>query len=183
NDNGRKIDPSNLVVSTDYIKGTDLAGSSMGHQQVSEIVLGRNLVMTSDCQSCHKINEPSIGPSYMQISQRYKGKKVTRYLTDKILNGSSGVWGDRAMPAHPGMKDYEARQIIQWITSLTDDRTDKQKSLPMKGAIVTKKHENGDEEAVLRIRAQYINTPEQGIKPLSGSKTVDLRPAASKKTR
>ena len=175
-DGGRAIDTSNLVIAIDYIKGTDLAGASLGHQQVSEIVLGRSLMMASDCQSCHKVNEPSVGPSYQQVAKRYTGQRgASGYLVDKIINGGSGVWGEVAMAAHPDMKESEARQIVQWILSLADDQANKRKSLPAKGTIVAKQPAEGAEETVLRIHAQYTNAPGMGIRPLSGYKTVDLK--------
>src|SRR5690606_11723751 len=123
------------------------AGASLGHQQVSELVLGRSLMMASDCQSCHKISEKSVGPSFMQVAKKYQGQKdATSYLVDKVLNGGSGVWGEVAMAAHPGMKEGEAKQIVQWVLSLADDQAAKQKSLPAKGVIVAKKSDAGAEE-------------------------------------
>ena len=79
------------------------------------------------------------------------------------------------MAAHPDMKESEARQIVQWILSLADDQAGKRKSLPAKGTIVAKQPAEGAEETVLRIHAQYTNAPGMGIRPLSGSKTVDLK--------
>ncbi len=175
-DHGRTIDPANLVVAIDYIKGTDLAGASLGHQQVSEIVLGRSLMMASDCQSCHKIDEPSVGPSYMQVATRYKGQRgANSYLIEKVMQGGSGVWGEVAMAAHPDMKESEARQIVQWIMSLAEDESTKRSSLPAKGTVVARPPAGNEEQTVLRITAQYTNTPEMGIRPLSGTKTMDLQ--------
>src|SRR5690606_19969461 len=74
-DHGREIDPANLVVSVDYVKGTDLAGASLGHQQVSELILGRSLMMASDCQSCHKISDKSVGPDFTRVANKYQGQK------------------------------------------------------------------------------------------------------------
>ena len=176
NDHGRAIDTANLVVAVDYVSGKDLAGASLGHQQVSEIVLGRSLMMASDCQSCHKIDEPSVGPSYTQVAERYRNQKdASSYLTKKIMAGGSGVWGEVAMAAHPDMKEGEARQIVRWIMSLGEDQSGKPKSLPATGTIVAKSAGSDDKETVLRIHAQYTNAPGMGIKPLSGYETIDLK--------
>lgn len=177
NDHGRVIDTANLVVAVDYVKGSDMAGASLGHQQVSEIVLGRSLMMASDCQSCHKVNEKSVGPSFTEVANNYTGKKdANTYLIEKILHGGSGVWGEVAMAAHPDMKESEARQIVQWVMSLAADDKAKGKSLPAKGAVLARPPVGGDgEQTVLRITAQYTNSPGMGIRPLSGSKTVDLK--------
>lgn len=175
-DHGRAIDTANLVIAIDYLSGPDLAGAALGHQQVSEIVLGRSLMMASDCQSCHKVNEPSIGPSYMQVASRYRNRKdASAYLTEKILQGGSGVWGEVAMAAHPDMKEAEARQIVRWIMSLADEQAGKRKSLPTSGTIVARKGSGNGDETILRIHAQYTNAPGMGVKPLTGSETVDLK--------
>ena len=175
-DGGQPIDPANLVVSVDYVEGEDLAGASMGHQQVSAMVMGRSLMMASDCQSCHKIDAPSAGPSFMQVATRYKGdRRAMRSLPAKIINGTSGNWGEVAMAAHPDLKENEARMIVRWILSLADSQSTRN-SLPAKGEIVTRKTETGNDETVLRISAQYTNNPGVGIRPLSGSKTVTLKP-------
>src|SRR5690606_31389199 len=121
---------------------------------VSEIVMGRSLMMASDCQSCHKINEPSVGPAYQLVAKKYQGQRgAAQYLVDKIINGGSGVWGEVAMAAHPGMKEAEARMIARWILSLADNQATRRNSLPAKGTIVAKKPASDSEETVLRIHA------------------------------
>src|SRR5690606_36442804 len=74
NDHGNAADEANLFVSVEYVKETDMAGASIGHEQVSEAIMGRNIMLSSDCQSYHKENEVSVGPSYRQVSKRYQGK-------------------------------------------------------------------------------------------------------------
>ncbi|SEK93150.1 ThuA domain-containing protein [Parapedobacter koreensis] len=173
-DGGRAINPDNLVVTVDYLQGTDLAGASTGHQQASQLIEGRSLMQASDCQSCHKLDEPSIGPSFMQVATRYRGKHDSpTYLVEKVVKGGSGVWGEVAMAAHPDMKEAEAQRIVQWILSLAEI-SDGRKSLPAKGIIIAKPPFGNDEPAVLRITAQYTNAPEPGIRPLTGVKTLDL---------
>lgn len=112
----------------------------------------------------------------MQVAEKYHGQKdATAYLVDKIINGGGGVWGEVAMAAHPGMKEGEARQIVQWVMSLAENASARQKSLPAKGVVVAKKPDAQAEETVLRFHAQYTNVPGMGIRPLPGSKTVDLK--------
>ncbi len=176
-DNGRAFDPENLVVSVNYLQSSEQAGAGQGHQQVSDIVMGRNLVLASDCRSCHTVNTPSVGPMYADVAKRYKGNPdVVSYLSDKIINGGSGAWGMVAMAAHPDIKPDEARQMVQWIMSLDDDHS-KRSTLPAQGEIVAQLPADVKEsdEVTLRITAQYTNTPEMGITPLTGTKTVDLK--------
>lgn len=175
-DQGREIDPSSLVVTVNYIKVSDMAGSTQGHQQVSAAVMGRSLILASDCQSCHTENSPSVGPTYVQVAQRYKNQKdASSYLSDKIINGGSGAWGTVAMAAHPDIKPAEAQQMVEWIMSLGDDK--KRSSLPGKGEVVVTPPTDieKDEDVIIRITAQYTNSPGLGITPLTGTKIVDLK--------
>ncbi len=175
-DHGRDFDPDNLFVSVNYIKGSD-QNANQGHQQVSEIVLGRNLILASDCRSCHTVNTPSVGPMYSEVAKRYEGRAdAVPYLVDKIINGGSGVWGMVAMSAHPDIKPQEAQQMVQWIMSLGEDAS-KRSTLPGKGEIVAQlpADTKADEEVTMRITAQYTNAPELGITPLTGTKSVDLK--------
>ena len=176
-DNGRAFDPENLVVSVNYLQSSEQAGAGQGHQQVSDIVMGLNLVLASDCRSCHTVNTPSVGPAYVDVAKRYKtNPNASSYLSDKIINGGSGAWGMVAMAAHPDIKPDEARQMVQWIMSLDDDHS-KRSTLPAQGEIVAQLPADVKEsdEVTLRITAQYTNTPEMGITPLTGTKTVDLK--------
>ena len=177
NDSGRAVNPDNLVIAVNYLQGEDLAGTSMGHQRASQVIEGRSLMMASDCQSCHQVDAPSIGPSFMQVSARYGGKRDSpSYLTEKILQGGSGVWGEVAMAAHPGMKEVDAARIVQWILSLKDPRSgSQQKSLPAKGTIIAKPPLGDTSEGVMRITAQYTNSPGAGVRPLTGVKTIEVK--------
>jgi cytochrome c len=80
---------------------------------------GRTLFLSLDCKTCHKINEKSIGPAFTDVAKKYpKNKASMAHLTQKIIQGGTGVWGDAVMPAHPALKPAEAKQIITWVLSL-----------------------------------------------------------------
>ncbi|MCY4779900.1 ThuA domain-containing protein [Sphingobacterium sp. UT-1RO-CII-1] len=174
-DSGRALDEENLVVSVKYLKEEEVAKASVGHQQVSELVLGRSLMMASDCQSCHKLSGTSVGPSYMQVSEKYKKRDdAVSYLKDKVMKGGSGVWGQVAMAAHPDMKALEAEQIVKWILSLSDDKASSKKSLPVKG-VITADSAPAHDATVLRITAEYTNSPGPGTRPFTGVKVRDVK--------
>ncbi|MBC7509587.1 MAG: PQQ-dependent sugar dehydrogenase, partial [Ferruginibacter sp.] len=81
-----KIDPANLFVSVDYIEGFDRAGTPMGHQQGQASISGKNIMLSLDCKSCHKEADKSVGPSFLQVSQKYgKDANAVTYLTQKII--------------------------------------------------------------------------------------------------
>ena len=65
-------DIKNAFISADYVEGLDKAGASMGHQIVSEAMIGKSLVQSLDCKACHKQTEKSVGPSFAAVSKRYQ---------------------------------------------------------------------------------------------------------------
>jgi len=80
---------------------------------------GKALMLSSDCKSCHKVNERSIGPAFTDVAKKYpKNNASLTHLSNKIIQGGNGVWGDVSMPAHPNLKSAETKQIINWIFSL-----------------------------------------------------------------
>src|SRR3546814_19722752 len=92
----KAIDPGQVLVQKDYLASPDKAATTVGHQQFTDPAMEAQAVMSGlDCASCHKTNETSIGPSFMQVSEKYKGQKgAVDYLAGKIISGGSGVWGE-----------------------------------------------------------------------------------------
>lgn len=162
---GAKIDLSRLFVKVDYISGPDKA-QVVGHQVMSNIMEGKSLVETGDCKTCHKQNDKSIGPSYLAVAQKYaKDKKAEATLSNKIIKGGAGVWGEVAMPAHPDLKPADAQKIVSWILSLNKPMA---KSLPATGSITpTAKEVEGGK--TIQITATYTD---KGKKPLTGVEMV-----------
>ena len=174
-----KIDVANLYVSVDYVEGYDKAAASMGHQQGVASIGGRNIMQSLDCKSCHKEEEKSIGPSFVQVSQKYaKDSKAIGYLSEKIIKGGSGVWGDVAMAAHPTLSEGEAKQIVSWVLSLGNPSAGK-KSLPASGTITPPAAPaagmSQKPPAVLVLSASYTDKGGNNIKALSGTNTLALR--------
>jgi cytochrome c551/c552 len=80
---------------------------------------GYALTQIMDCKSCHKENSASIGPSFVRVAEKYAHDKNAKvYLSQKIIKGGGGVWGDVAMSAHPDLAQKDLNQIIQYILSL-----------------------------------------------------------------
>lgn len=174
-DKGDSIAAGNLFVSTDYIRGFDRAEQSMGHQIVSGTIAGKNIMLSSDCKTCHKVDEKSIGPSFTQVAQRYTNKpEAPAYLVEKIIKGGAGVWGETAMPAHPTMKEADAGQIVQWVMSLANKANTK-KSLPQAGKVVPVAPNQKERRNTLVLQATYTDNGAAGIKPLTNAAAVYLR--------
>ena len=165
----------NILISADYIEGTDKAGALMGHQVMTEVLIGRTLTQTLDCKACHKQEEKSVGPAFAEVAKRYlKDPAAAEKLQNKIIKGGAGVWGDVAMPAHPNLKEDEARQMIEWIQSLAVPEQTK-KSLPINGSVNATLGKEPKGTGKLVVRATYIDNGASGIKPLQGNAAVSLR--------
>ena len=173
-DTSKIKDLGNLVVSADYVEGSDQAAASQGHQVMSEAVMGKNLMLTLDCKSCHKVAEKSVGPAFEEVSKKYqKDQTALTRLTQKIIKGGSGVWGEVAMAAHPNLKEADAQLIVKWVLSLA--ATAKPKSLPAAGSLNATNNKPVKDNGVLYLTALYSDKGGNNIKPLSGSASVALR--------
>ncbi|MCA0398430.1 MAG: ThuA domain-containing protein [Bacteroidetes bacterium] len=162
-----------LFVSTAYQQGVDKAGASLGHQQVSGLQMGKGLVNSLDCKSCHKEAEKSIGPSWMAVAAKYKTRAdATDYLVNKVISGGSGVWGEVAMAAHPTLKPDDARLMIGWIRSLANKGAVKKSMLP-EGAVMPSAEEAA-KGTQLVISAIYTDKGAVNVKPLTADAVVSL---------
>ncbi len=173
-DNGDKVNMSNVVVSTKY-EFSLFAPPVLGDQMVSATTLGKNLMLSLDCKSCHKIDSPSIGPAFKNVAKRYfKDPDARINLPLKIIKGGSGHWGEVAMSAHPALKLEDANSIVKWILTLADTGK-KAKSLPVAGSILPKADPKQPLNTLFELSADYTDNGGPGIRALSATKTVQLR--------
>lgn len=169
------LDESRLLVNTDYLTSFDQAATTLGHQEYIDPALEVEAIIgNNDCASCHKVDEPSIGPSYVDVAQKYKNDpNAETYLMDKIKNGGSGVWGEVAMSAHPDMNDSDLRKIANWIQSLAEEKTEVQ-SLARKGRIVPSREFQLTEGGTIVLKASYTDKGGPGTESLTGQQLVYL---------
>ena len=168
-----KFDPQNLFVSVDYAAGGyDKASANLGHQQGEVNTIGKGVVMSLDCKSCHKETEKSIGPSYLQVAQKYgKDSDAINYLINKIRKGSQGVWGETQMPAHATLPENDLHRIASWILSLAGN-THVEKSLPPSGTITPPV--NLEANTTLVLSATYTDKGGNNIKALTSGNSLAL---------
>ncbi|WP_216368597.1 ThuA domain-containing protein [Limnovirga soli] len=171
NDNAA-VDAANLYASVDYTEGYDKASSTMGHQQGTAAVSAKSLMASLDCKSCHKEAETSVGPSFLRVSEKYnKDPNAMSYLTQKIIKGGGGVWGEVAMAAHPNIPQADLQTIVTWILSLSNKEALKP-SLPQTGTITPLANQKPN--ATLVLSASYTDKGGSGIKPLTGNASIAL---------
>ncbi|QXD25613.1 PQQ-dependent sugar dehydrogenase [Opitutia bacterium ISCC 51] len=83
---------------------------------------GLALMRQSTCFSCHLSDAASAGPPYQSVTDKYTGDSAAlEMLAQKILSGGTGIWGELPMPPHPQHNINQARQMVNWILSLTHE--------------------------------------------------------------
>jgi cytochrome c len=104
------------------------------------------------------------------IAKKYRaGSTNIARLSEKIIKGGGGVWGEQAMAAHPQVSNADAREMVQYILSLSDA---KKASLPAKGSYAT---EEKAKDGTYIFSAVYTDKGANGVSPQSGESTVVLR--------
>ncbi len=82
-----------------------------------------DLADKSACLNCHQVDKKMVGPSFASIAAKYKDRKdADAYLTEKIVNGSNGVWGTIPMPANAQLKPDDAKALSAWIMTLAEKK-------------------------------------------------------------
>lgn len=77
------------------------------------------LAQKKACLACHAVDRKLVGPAYKDVAAKYAGQKdAADKLAEKIMKGSSGVWGAVPMPANPSVTAAEAKQLATWILTL-----------------------------------------------------------------
>lgn len=170
-----KLDVSNAYVKAEYMEGKDKAGLPQGHQIISGAIAGKNIMESSDCKTCHKLDEKSIGPSFKEVADKYKNDPASpEYLAKKIIAGGGGVWGETAMAAHPTISTGEAKQIVEYIFSIGGGAA-KVSSLPLTGTIDPTAGKELKDRGILYLLASYTDKGGAGIKPITGTAVAELR--------
>lgn len=75
------------------------------------------LAKSKSCLGCHGINNNIVGPAFKDVAKKYAGQNVVDKLSQKVMKGGSGVWGQMPMPPN-AVTPEEAKKLVGWILSL-----------------------------------------------------------------
>ena len=78
---------------------------------------GLKLIEGADCLSCHKVDSKLVGPAYQDVAKKYTEADID-HLSQKIIDGGKGVWGDIPMTPHAGLSKENAQKMVKYILSL-----------------------------------------------------------------
>jgi cytochrome c len=175
-----KIDPARVKAFYVYnstpadITAADISKPSFGEVNYP----GKALIAESDCKACHQTNAKAVGPSFVAVAERYKkDPDATDKLAKKIIEGGGGNWGTAfVMSAHPQISNANAREIVKYIFSLTDQKKSSIVNIPLQGTLDLKYNEN-EPRGEYTIVAAYTDKGGKIIGPLKSTDIVTLRPA------
>jgi cytochrome c len=158
-----EINPNEVLLALKYLRDSTEIKSYLnieGNTDYNPLMqMGR-----STCFNCHMAKGTLIGPSFERIAAKYNNNpKVVESLTQKIINGSTAVWGDEKMPPHPDLKVDRVQEMVRWILA-TDSDPDKNYLAGIRGAIKTKEREaSSSQKNVLVITARYMDHGSDGL--------------------
>jgi cytochrome c len=66
------------------------------------------------CTACHGLSQKLVGPAFSDVARKHAGQ--TAYLQEKIIKGSSGVWGPIPMPPQ-SLPAADARLLAEWLAA------------------------------------------------------------------
>jgi cytochrome c len=85
--------------------------------------VGAAIMASTDCAACHNLETRSAGPSFQEISERYRDEPgALERLAAVVQDGGTGNWGtdDTTMPAHPTLTGFEARALVRYMLGAHD---------------------------------------------------------------
>jgi len=103
--------------------GTPTASSEGAEVSSGLIGQGAALVKKNDCNTCHHITSTIVGPSHTDVAKKYEFTEANiKMLADRIIKGSSGVWGQVMMTPHPGLSQEDAEKMARYVLSLDGEK-------------------------------------------------------------
>jgi len=150
--------PDRVSIQANLLAG----GSSVVNEE--SLPVGLKLMRSSDCFNCHALDRAIVGPSFLDIANKYRGQDAAMEASiDRVLKGSTGVWGKVAMLPHGQHTREQVTQMVAWVYDAKPDPTS-----------LTGKPENAG--AAVRLTARYQDLGGPSLPSLTGYKTIELKP-------
>jgi len=174
-----KIQPSLVAVNFDYVpEGFDPIEIAQHHRAADDLAgfnAGQYLISNNDCKTCHMPDKKSVGPSYQDISLKYKTDPASvGRLAAKVISGGSGVWGEHAMAGHPNISQPDAEKMVKYILSTTV-KQGTPNIRPGKGEYIPKVPAGENGNGGYLLRASYSDKGASGVGSLTTESVVALR--------
>lgn len=108
-----------VTKTTSKTKTKTTATAGKASSSTAAIAQGKQLISKSDCLSCHQLKVKVVGPAYSAVAEKYPATEENiTMLSNKIINGGSGNWGQIPMTPHPAIAVADAARMVKYILSL-----------------------------------------------------------------
>jgi cytochrome c len=118
-DNARIADDSRIVFGSGETRIVQLfAEPTIPIQRATSGSDAPNAFAGHDCQTCHGVRERIVGPAWSEIALRYEGTNgsvTVSQLASRIIEGSSGRWGNVPMSPHPDLSRSDAEKLARRV--------------------------------------------------------------------
>lgn len=181
--NSKEIDPyvgqRTLTTLTIHSPSVNRAESPPATPAGKMVSSGWDLIRQSDCLTCHAIDRPRVGPSFLEIAEKYRtdDAAIARAI-DKVIRGTqggaiAGTWGKIPMSSHPQLSLADARQMVEWIFALKTNTAPRVYS-GLSGEIVL---ESGllPSAGKVTLAASYLDLGADGAIPIATTAELTLR--------
>lgn len=80
---------------------------------------GYAIMKQNDCRTCHNIDKPLTGPSFVMIAARYDSTKAgtVEHLAKKVISGGTGSFGTIPMTPHAALSEKDAETLVRYVLS------------------------------------------------------------------
>ena len=100
------------------LAGAALLASGAAHAALDN-AKAEALMKKDGCAACHAIDKKLVGPSYLDVANKYRNDKgAAANLAKKVKAGGSGVWGQIPMPPNAAVSDADIKDLVDWILTL-----------------------------------------------------------------
>lgn len=131
---------------------------------------GLELIRKSDCLNCHAINRPRVGPSFLQVADKYRNDPhQIEKSVQRVLNGSTGVWGKVGMLPHLQHTPAEVLRMVEFVYSVTADSSNPT-AVGFRNELDVSKL-----KGAIEIEATYVDLGRDNLPKLAGSTKILLR--------
>ena len=100
------------------LAGAALLASGAAHAALDN-AKAEAMMKKDGCAACHAIDKKLVGPSYVDVANKYRTDKgAAANLAKKVKAGGSGVWGQIPMPPNAAVSDADIKDLVEWILTL-----------------------------------------------------------------
>ncbi len=129
---------------------------------------------SSDCFNCHAVDQNRVGPKLTDIANKYRDQPdALDASVQRVLKGSTGVWGKIPMIPHSQHTVDELREMVAWIYSLKSESLTR----VFNGFVgeINLPPEEAGKAGHYRLDAGYTDLGAGSVPPISVATTIALR--------